>query len=228
MRWLITGGNRGIGLEFVRQLAARGDDVVATARDPRAATDLTALAAKHATVQVVAADVTRDADRTALARALDGAALDALVLNAGVFGDRSGLGDVDLDDVRRTLEVNAVAPLGVLTAALPALRRGTHRRVVAISSGLGSIGDNTSGGYHGYRMSKAALNMAMRCAAHDLAGEGFVCVAMNPGWVQTDMGGRGAPLTVDVSVRNMLARIDALTSRDNGTFLDHRGGTLPW
>jgi NAD(P)-dependent dehydrogenase (short-subunit alcohol dehydrogenase family) len=228
MRFVIVGANRGIGLELVRQLASRGEEVVATARDLSSAAALQSLSKAHNRIQLVRCDVTSAEDRAALARTLGDAPIDVLILNAGVFGDRSGIDDIDIEDVRTTMEVNAVAPLAVLTTLLPALRKGKTRRVVAISSGLGSIGDNTSGGYHGYRMSKAALNMVMRCASQDLASEKFICVAMNPGWVQTDMGGAGAPLKVEVSVRNMLGRIDAFTAKDNGQFLDHAGGNLLW
>ena len=229
MRWVITGANRGIGLELVRQLAARGDAVVAAARDPGSARELTALSGKAGdAVRVYACDVGRDESVLEFARTLEGTPVDVLVNNAGVYGKMQSLEELDLDDVRASFEVNALGPIRVTRALLPNLLKSSSKRVVHITSGMGSIGDNTSGGAYGYRMSKAALNMANKSMSCDFRAAGLVAVVMNPGWVQTDMGGSGAPTKVDDSVRMMLARIDALTSADSGAFLDYKGGALPY
>jgi NAD(P)-dependent dehydrogenase (short-subunit alcohol dehydrogenase family) len=221
MNYLVTGASRGIGAELVRQLVARGHQVIALVREPERAS-------VPAGVEVLRCALDRVGDLLHLHTQLADRELDVLINNAGVLGKWTSLAEVDLDDARATFDVNVLGALGVTQAALASLRRRATRRIVAISSGMGSIRDNTDGGAYGYRMSKAALNMAVRSMAVDLAAERFTCVTMNPGWVQTQMGGAGAPVPVEVSARNILARIDALTPADNGKFLDHVGGELPW
>ncbi|MFO0554682.1 MAG: SDR family oxidoreductase [Polyangiaceae bacterium] len=225
MRWVITGANRGIGLEFVRQLAARGDAVDALART---ITGPLAELADGERVRAVPCDVTSESSIAAALTTLGSAPVDVVVNNAGVMGKLQAFTELDLADVTQTFEVNALGPIRVTRAFLPSLLRGKTRRVVSITSGMGSIGDNTRGGAYGYRMSKAALNMAMKSLSIDYADQGIVAVVMNPGWVQTDMGGEGAPTPVETSVAMMLARIDGLTPSENGTFLDYRGGSLTW
>lgn len=228
MRTLVTGANRGIGLEFVRQLAARGDQVVAVARDPEGAKDLGALAAAHAGVRLVRCDITSDADIAALATALQGATLDLVINNAGVMGKMTSLEDLDLGDMTRTYDINVLGPLRVARAALPALRRGQGKKMIAVTSGMGSISDNSSGGAYAYRASKAALNMAVKSMSVDFAREGLICCVINPGWVQTDMGGKSAPTPVDASVRGMLQKIDGLGPGDTGRFLDFKNSDFAW
>lgn len=229
MRYLITGANRGLGLEFVRQLARRGDEVVATARDPEGARELSGLQRRHPErITMLPCDVSDDASVVALADRLGDTALDVLINNAGVMGTSGRLGRLRFEQVLETLNVNAVGPLRVAQAVLPHLRRGAGRRIVQITSGLGSIGENASGGYLDYRMSKAALNMLARNLAQDLGGEGFISIALQPGWVQTDMGGRGAPTPVARSVAGMLGVIDGLTAGDNGRFLGWDGSESDW
>jgi NAD(P)-dependent dehydrogenase (short-subunit alcohol dehydrogenase family) len=126
------------------------------------------------------------------------------------------------------LQVNALGALRVTLALLPRLREARGAKVASLSSGLGSIGDNTSGGGYGYRMSKAALNMAMRSLAQDLRAEGLIAVALSPGWVQTDMGGESAPTQVSESAAGLLRVLDGLTLQESGSFLDFRGERLPW
>ena len=130
------------------------------------------------------------------------AAVDVVINNTGVSGRRAGLGDLDLEDVMRTFNTNALGAVRVTRAFLPHLRRGAGKRVAHISSGMGSISDNTSGGAYGYRMSKAALNMASKSMSIDLRGEGIISVVLNPGWVQTDMGGASAPTRCAGSCRS--------------------------
>lgn len=230
MRAVVTGANRGIGLELVRQLQARGDVVEACARDPSAADELRSLAGER--VRLHRLDVTDPASVHALAEALGDAAVDVLFNVAGVWGgERQSLGtmaDLALEDVLRTFDVNAAGPLRVVLALLPHVRRGEGRKLVHVTSGMGSIGDNTRGGFYAYRMSKAALNMMSRSLAVDLRGEGIVSVVIDPGWVQTDMGGPSAPTPVADSVRGILREIDRVTLADSGEFLNWKGNRYPW
>ncbi len=229
LRWVVTGANRGIGLEFVRQLAARGDEVVATVRDLSAANDLQGVAAAaDGRVNVVPCDTSSDQSTLDLLGFVGPRVVDVIINNAGVMGAMTALEELDFAEMTRTFDVNALGPLRVAQALLPALLRGPVRRIVSISSGMGSIEDNTSGGAYGYRISKAALNMANRSMSVDLRDRGFTCVVMNPGWVQTDMGGAGAPLPVVESVASLIRIIDGLTPRDSGKFINYRGNEFAW
>jgi NAD(P)-dependent dehydrogenase (short-subunit alcohol dehydrogenase family) len=227
MTAVVTGANRGIGLGLVRHLAARGVDVVAATRDPDGATELAAVKGR---VRVVACDVRDGASVAALAAAIGDAPVELLINNAGVYGgDEQSIRGVDFDDAMATYEINALGPLRVTLALLPNLRRAEGlAKVVHVTSGMGSIGDNGSGGFYAYRMSKAALNMAARSLANDLRRDDILSVVINPGWVRTDMGGPGATIDVDESVTSMLREIGALTLADTGTFRNWRGGTYPW
>ncbi len=228
MRWVVTGANRGIGLELVRQLAARGDHVEALARDPSAA-GLAELAREHAAlIRTHACDVTSDASVDAARRSIGDVAVDVVVNNAGVMGKMQSFEDLDLADAARTIDTNAMGPIRLTRALLPNLLRGQARKVICVTSGMGSITDNTRGGAYGYRMSKAALNMAMKSLSIDFASRGLTVAVINPGWVKTDMGGPGAMIDAATSVSMMLARLDAMTPADNGAFLDYKGGSLPY
>jgi NAD(P)-dependent dehydrogenase (short-subunit alcohol dehydrogenase family) len=221
--WLITGANRGIGLELVRQLAARGDTAIATARRPEEAGALGELG-----VKVLALDVADAASVRGMREQLGDTPIDVLVNNAGVGGPGRVLADLDLEAVRRTIDVNTLGPMRVTQALLPNLRAGQGKKVAHITSLMGSIADNGSGGAYGYRASKAALNMFNKNLSLELGPAGFVCVVLNPGWVQTDMGGQHAPTPVADSVRGLLRVIDALVPADNGTFINHDARRLPW
>jgi NAD(P)-dependent dehydrogenase (short-subunit alcohol dehydrogenase family) len=225
MQYLVTGASRGIGLELVRQLRTRGDDVIATVRDEKSSGQLRELAG----VRIEPCDVASEASIAGLAARLGDAALDVVINNAGVWGgERQSLSRFDAAEAMRTYQTNALGPLLVSIALLPHVRRGTAKKLLHITSGMGSIGDNTSGGSYAYRMAKAALNMASRSLAQDLAREGIASAVINPGWVQTDMGGGGAPTPVGDSVRGILARLDELGVATTGTFLNWQGGTYPW
>lgn len=214
----MTGANRGIGLEIVRQCAARGDEVFAGARDPDKAHELLAQRAA-----VFRCDVSDDASVRAFAFAVEGK-IDAVVNNAGVTGHMASFEELDVDDALRTYSANALGPMRVTRAFLPHLRRGTTKKVLSITSGMASIEDNHSGGAYAYRMSKAALNMMNRSLAVDLRSEGIVCCVINPGWVRTAMGGKSAPTAAEDSVRGILARLDEMTIEDSGAFLDWQKG----
>jgi len=224
MRSVVTGANRGIGLELVRQLVERGGEVHAAVRDPGGATELRALVGER----VHRLDVLEPASVEELAAALGGAPVDLLINNAGVYGgSRQHLPSIDFEDVVATYRVNALGPLRVTLALLPNLK-AARGKVIHVTSGMGSITDNRSGAFYGYRMSKAALNMMSRSLAVDLRGAGVASAVINPGWVRTDMGGAGAPTAVEDSVRGMLREIDSFTLDSTGAFLDWKGRPYPW
>ena len=220
---LITGANRGIGLELARQYAAAGWNVIGTARQPDAADALQALEA-----DIVQLDVTDPASVDRLAEALESRPIDLLINNAGIQPLMWTLDEIDFEAFDRALDVNLTGPVRVTRALLPNLRAGNLRRVVNITTNLSSIAGNEDGGFYGYRESKAALNMFTRSLAAELGPEGFVCIVLHPGWVKTDLGGPQAPLQVDDSVRGMRSVIDGLTAGDNGTFWTYAGEQMPW
>jgi NAD(P)-dependent dehydrogenase (short-subunit alcohol dehydrogenase family) len=216
---LVTGANRGIGLALVKQLAARGDQVIAACRQPSPELEKTG-ARIVAGVELTAADQV-----AALARQLDDTFIDLLILNAGILrGD--DLDGLDIDVVREQIEVNAVAPLRVVQALRPRLRPGG--KVAAITSRMGSIADNGSGGYYGYRMSKAALNAMSVSLARDLRVAKIAVAILHPGFVRTDMTGGSGNVTADDAAKQLLQRIDGLTLDNTGTFWHANGEVLPW
>jgi NAD(P)-dependent dehydrogenase (short-subunit alcohol dehydrogenase family) len=208
-------------------LLERGDVVDAAARQPEAAPGLRALAKRHGErLRTHAVDVRSDENVRSFAAALAPGSIELVINNAGVMGKLKALEDVDFEDVLATYDTNAIGPLRVTSALISRLGRGC--KVVQITSGMGSIGDNTSGGAYAYRMSKAALNMASRSMANDLRSRGIIAVVVNPGWVKTDMGGAGATTPVETSASNILRLIEGLTLEQSGAFLDHTGRTWPW
>lgn len=226
---LITGANRGLGLEFVRQYAQDGWRVHACCRDPRAATELAALAGgSKGAVQVHALDVADFAQIERLARALDGEALDLLLNNAGIYPRDSDLGQLDYAAWERAFRVNAMAPLRMAEAFVEHVARSQRRLIASVTSLMGSIGDNGSGGSYAYRSSKAALNMANKSLSIDLRDRGVTAIVLHPGWVKTDMGGASAPIEAPESVRGMRAVIGRVGLADSGKFFDYEGDELPW
>ena len=220
---LITGANRGLGLEFARQYAADGWNVIATARSPERADDLKALP-----VEVAALDVTEPGSIDALVQSLEGRKIDLLINNAGIFPRVRGIEEIDFDDYSRTLAVNTVGPVRVTRALLPNLRAGEMKTIVNITSRLGSIALTDNGVFYGYRESKAALNMFTRTLANELKPEGFTCLAIHPGWVQTDMGGENATLTPEESISGMRAVIAEKGPEDTGTYWSYGGEEVAW
>ena len=220
---LITGANRGIGLELARQYVAAGWQVIGTARRPDMAEELLSLG-----VQVMQLDVTDHASVARLASDLSDQPIDILINNAGILERMTAIDEIDFDVVNRTLAVNTVGPMRVTRALMPNLRRGDLKKLVNVTSRLGSIESNTSGGFYGYRESKAALNMFTKTIATELGSEGFICIAIHPGWVQTDLGGANAPVTVQESASGIRDVVSALTPDDTGTYWTHLGEPLPW
>ena len=220
---LVTGANRGLGLEFARQYKEAGWQVIGTARDPGDAEELEAL-----DVRIVQLDVTDQDSVDRMAAALAGQSIDVLINNAGIFPRVGGIAEIDFDDYSRTLAVNTIGPVRVIRALLPNLRQGKLKVIAGLSSNLGSIAENERGNFYGYRESKAGLNMFTKTLAAELGPDGFICVVLTPGWVQTDMGGPNAPLEPSDSIAGMKAVLEKLTPADNGTFWSYDGSQMPW
>ena len=229
---LVTGANRGVGLEFVRQLLARGDHVVATCRHPGKAGALNALVGAHpGRLHVLPLDVADPKSQAGLAGELplvlgEDGRLGLLVNNAGVLHSGERFGKVSLDLLDDSFRINAAGPFLLTQALAPLLADGA--RVANLSSELGSIADAGRFGTPSYCISKAAQNMGSVLLAHALAARGVVVVALHPGWVQTDMGGPQSTLPAPDAVRGLLHVIDGLKQEDSGGFRTWQGETLPW
>jgi len=231
---LITGANRGLGLEFATQYLSDGWRVHAACRQPQSAAKLQRLAKglakdKVDRIEILAMDVT---DPDSIARAAAGMGddpIDVLINGAGIMGEPDQkVGNVDYLAWSRILEVNTMGPLRVVEAFIDHLARSERKLVVTITSGMGSLSDNTSGGWIAYRSSKAAVNMVMRSAAIELAPRGISCVLVNPGWVRTDMGGATAPLSPTESVAALRQLIGRLGPAESGKFFHYDGREFPW
>jgi NAD(P)-dependent dehydrogenase (short-subunit alcohol dehydrogenase family) len=219
---LIMGANRGIGLALAQQFTARGDDVIAVCR--HASPELVRTGARVE----AGVDVTDAAAVDALAQRLAGVRIDTLVLNAGILAKES-LGMIDaggFDSMRRQFEVNALGPLRVAQALRERLVDGG--KVGIITSRMGSVADNGSGGYYGYRASKAAVNAIGKSLSVDLASRRIAVVLLHPGYVATDMVGGSGDVTPADAAKQLIARLDALTLKDSGTFWHANGSALPW
>ena len=225
---LVTGANRGLGFEFVRQLLARGERVIATCRQPGRALALTRLAGEHPghliILPLLLPDPRSIAELVREIGALD-LRIGLLVNNAGMLVDGERFGTIEAKALQESFGANAEGPFLLTQALAPRLERA---KVVNLSSTLASIGSSEALHSPSYSISKAALNMASRVLAHALAAHGCIVVAISPGWVSTDMGGANAPLTPPDSIATMLSTIDALTGADNGRFLSANGATIPW
>ncbi|MBV9696535.1 MAG: SDR family oxidoreductase [Gammaproteobacteria bacterium] len=225
---LITGASRGLGLEFTRQYLADGWQVLAGARN---AEDLTRahLDARPKQLSVLTLDVADTASVKRAAAGLKGTPIDVLLNCAGVFGGKQQrLGSLDYEDWRQVLDVNLFGPARVCEAFLEAVAKSARRLMITITSGMGSLADNSSGGYIAYRTSKAAVNMLMRTAAIDLRSRGVTSVVVNPGWVKTDMGGPGAKLSPQESIAAMRQLFARLGPADSGRFFNYDGREYPW
>jgi NAD(P)-dependent dehydrogenase (short-subunit alcohol dehydrogenase family) len=227
---LITSANRGLGLEFAAQYLADGWHVYAACRQPKSAEKLRRLAqsAKNR-VDIVVMDVTNASSIDRAAKKIGGGAIDVLINSAGITGKPGQkTGNVDYVSWAQVLDVNTMGPLRVTEAFVDSVARSERKLVVTITSGMGSIADNTSGGSIAYRSSKAAVNMVMRSAAVDLARRGISCVLVNPGWVRTDMGGAGATLSPRESVTALRRLIEKFGPAQSGKFFNYDGRVYPW
>jgi NAD(P)-dependent dehydrogenase (short-subunit alcohol dehydrogenase family) len=222
---LITGANRGIGLELAKQYAADGWSVIATARNPKNADGLNAL---KGDIRVEALEVTDEKQIKALAKALKGTAIDVLLNNAGVLTGYENLGETDTESWLQTLHVNSIAPLKLAEALVEHVAGSQQKKIASITSGMGSMGGHASSGAYAYRSSKAALNMVMVTAANELRSRGISVAVISPGWVKTDMGGSGAALHVKESAAGIRKVIDKLNVGISGQFFNYSGENLPW
>jgi NAD(P)-dependent dehydrogenase (short-subunit alcohol dehydrogenase family) len=228
---LITGANRGIGLELARQYAADGWRVLACCRNPEKADALNKLASQHPNlVQIHALDVTDLGQIDRLAKTLANESIDLLMNNAGIYPDADfkGFGHTDYAKWMRAFQVNTMATLKMAEAFIKQVARSERKIIATISSKMGSVDDNTSGGAYLYRSSKVAVNMVIKSLALDLKPNDITAVVFNPGWVLTDMGGPNAMIPVEQSVTGLRQVIGKLTQADSGKFLNYDGQEIAW
>ena len=223
---LITGSNRGIGLEFARQYAADGWRVFATCRDPAHADALKAL---EGDIRIHALDIGDFAAIDSLARELKGQSIDLLIMNAAVYGpDHQSLENLDYEEWLEAFRIDCMAQIKMAQAFLEHVARSGRKTMIALTSRMGSIEDNSSGGSYAYRTGKAALNAAVRSLALDLAPRGILAAVVHPGWVKTEMGGPHARISTETSVTAMRPIIDRLGPAEAGRFWSWDGTEIPW
>ncbi len=228
---LITGANRGIGLEFSRQFAADGWCVFACSRHPEKSDSLNKLAAKYPEqITVHALDVADHAQIKRLALALANKSIDLLLNNAGVYPGSKGcsFGDIDYEAWAYAFLVNTMAPLKMAEAFAPQITRSNQKIIVTITSMMGSVADNSRGGSYIYRSSKSAVNMVVKSLAIDLRSVGIIAVLLHPGWVRTDMGGPSGLISTEQSVSGMRNVISQFSPSDSGKFIAYDGQIIPW
>ena len=231
MKVLITGANRGIGLEFVRQFAARGERVFATCRQPAEAIELQDLKAQNPDlVSITALDVTNPSSIVDSYNTISTQTetLDLLINNAGINIDDGSFGALDLDTMQSILTVNSIAPMLVTQQYLDLVKAGSKPKIINVSSGNGSLTNLVMTGYYSYSASKAALNMYSLRLSHDLKDTGVIVIILHPGWVKTDMGGPNAAIAPEDSIKSMLQFVDTLTLDKSGGYYDYAGRTIPW
>jgi len=228
---LITGANRGIGLEFTKQYAADGWRVIACSRHPENSDALNKLAIQYPDlVKIQALDVADHVQIERLAQILANESIDLLINNAGIYpaSDAGGLGHTDYADWLLAFRINTMAPLKMAETFTAQIARSKQKTIVTISSKMGSVADNSSGGNYLYRSSKTAVNMVVKSLAIDLKPVGITAVILNPGWVKTDMGGPNAMISTEQSVSGIRQVISKLTIADSGKFFDYDGRMIPW
>ncbi len=227
---LITGANRGLGLEFCRQYAEQDWHVIACSRNPDDAFDLNNLASRHPNIQLEQLDVSALEQIDALSRKLAGLSIDVLINNAGIYADNksNSLGHFDYQAWTNSLLINTQAPVKMTEAFLPHIKKSDKKLIVAISSLMGSVADNDSGGSIFYRSSKAALNAAMKSVAIELKNQSVGVLIFHPGWVKTDMGGPDALINAEQSVAGMRALIANFSLDQSGSFVKYDGTPMPW
>ena len=221
---LITGANRGIGFEFVRQYLAAGARVIACCREPNRADELQAMACSA--LRILALDVSKMAEITALPDQLAGESLSLFINNAGAYGSAQTLAEVSSEAWQAVFQVNVIAPLLITRSIQPLMRRGA--KLAYLSSKMGSIADNTSGSTYIYRSSKTALNQVIKSLSIDLADSGLHVAALHPGWVRTAMGGPHALIDTETSVQGLRQVIAGLDAGNSGRFFNYDGQEIPW
>ena len=226
---LITGANRGIGLEFVKQYLARGENVIGTCRDIEAAEALAQLSTNNENLQLLKLDVANDESLMAFPAQLVNSPIDIFINNAGVYGPRNSVfNNVDAENWLPVLRVNTIAPMLLTQRIIENLKQGEGKKLLYVTSKMGSIDDNNGGGSYVYRSSKAALNAVVKSIAVDLGGAGFDVAVLHPGWVRTDMGGPNGLIDTETSVVGMISVIDNLNSDNTGSFFNYDGTIIPW
>jgi len=226
---LITGANRGIGLKLSEQFAEDGWQVLACCRNPADAGELQALSERGLAIEVHALDVTNYEQMAALADQLANRPIDILLSNAGIYGSKGvSFGEIDAEEWRQVLEVNTIAPLMLVQTFVEQVAASQQRLVAVISSKVGSIADNSSGGSYIYRSSKTAVNQVVKCLSIDLADRDISVISLHPGWVQTEMGGPNAEISTDESVSGLKGILQTAGLAQSGHFIEYDGSSIPW
>ena len=224
---VVTGANRGLGLEFCKQYLAEGYKVYACCRSPESARELLELKqASGELLETVPLDVTNQAQVTNLKYTLHGQKIDLLINNAGMYGQRLPFGEVNEQEWMQVLRVNTIAPLLVVQELVDLM--AADGKILLMTSKMGSMGDNSSGGSYIYRSSKAALNAVGKSLAYDLADKGIAVAVCHPGWVQTDMGGPNGLISTETSITSLRKVVDELTLESSGEFFNYDGNVIPW
>ena len=224
---LVTGANRGLGYEFVKQYSENGFDVLACCRNVHEAKKLKELQGISDNIKIYELDVGNIKIIKNLSQQLQNETIDVLINNAGIYRS-STIGNINYEEWIESFKVNTIAPYQIVENFLEQIINSDLKKVVSITSKMGSIDDNTSGGSYIYRSSKTALNSMMRSLTHDLKNQGVATLTLHPGWVRTDMGGPGGWINSIESVQGMIKQIDKLTIDDSGKYLDYAGKSINW
>jgi len=226
---LVTGANRGLGIEFVEQYLNEGNDVIATYRNENSSMDLIEMGNERSNLKLLQLDVSSNKSLNSFAENLGDSPIDIFINNAGVYGPRnSSFGNVDEENWIPAIKINAIAPILLTQLIIKNIRSGADKKLIYITSKMGSIDDNKGGGVYVYRSSKTALNAVVKSLSVDLENEGIVVALIHPGWVKTDMGGPNALIERDTSVRGMTEVISNLDITSTGNFYNYDGSIIPW
>ena len=226
---LITGANRGLGLGFVKKYLEKNANVLCTTRDISGSKELLECKERYPNnIEIFELDLLKENGAETLANQLNGMPIDILINNAGVGSANQHFEAVSSKPWLEVLKVNLIAPLIITQSLFENVKKSSAKKIYFLSSQLGSIGDNTSGGMYVYRSSKTGLNQVVKSLSVDLKPEGITVVSLHPGWVKTDMGGPNAPVSIDKSIEGMTKVIDRTDIKDTGRFLNYDGTELPW
>ena len=226
---LVTGANRGLGIEFVEQYLNDGNEVIATYRNENSSMDLIKMGNERSNLKLLQLDVSSNKSLNSFAENLGDSPIDIFINNAGVYGPRnSSFGNVDEENWIPAIKVNTIAPILLTQLIIKNIRSGADKKLIFVTSKMGSIDDNKGGGAYVYRSSKTALNAVVKSLSVDLENEGIVVALIHPGWVKTDMGGPNAIIDKDTSVRGMTEVISNLNISSTGNFYNYDGSIIPW
>ena len=226
---LITGANRGLGLGFVKKYLEKNANVLCTTRDISGSKELLKCKERYRNnIEIFELDLLKENGAETLANQLNGMPIDILINNAGVGSSNQHFEAVSSKPWLEVLKVNLIAPLIITQSLIENVKKSSAKKIYFLSSQLGSIGDNTSGGMYVYRSSKTGLNQVVKSLSVDLKPKGITVVSLHPGWVKTDMGGPNAPVSIDKSIEGMIKVIDRTDIKDTGRFLNYDGTELPW